>query len=124
MRAIILISPNSNELKSIFIQWNNKAKCDFVFPDRLTISVEKGHFFVDSLENGNDYYDEDDIDDVVINNCYFYSICYSEKECMAEFIAYTIFQDNSFLDNDHGKIEKIEKIKKWSLNKLINEFLV
>lgn len=116
MRAIVLISPSSDELSSIFNQWCTQGKCDFVCEGRLSIAVDTGHFFIDFLENGSDYYDSDELDSHMIKNYYFYSICYSDKKALIEFIKNTQFQEGSLLDNDFGKIERINELRKRNLD--------
>lgn len=119
MRAVVLISPNPNELSNIFFQWCTQGKCNFVFEGRLSIAVDTGHFFIDFLENGSDYYDSDELDSHMIKNYYFYSICYSDKEALIEFIKRTHFQEECLLDNDFGKIEKINDLRKRDLDAFV-----
>ena len=116
MRAIVLISPSANELKNIFEQWCTKGKCGFVFENRLSIAVDTGHFFIDPIENGREHYESGELDSHIIENYYFYSICYSDKKALIEFIKNTRFQDGSLLDNDLGKTEPINELKKGGLD--------
>ncbi|MBE6856085.1 MAG: hypothetical protein E7500_01470 [Ruminococcus sp.] len=123
MRAIILISPSPNELKSIFDQWSAQGKCDFVFNNRLSIATEIGHFFIDPLENGRDYYDLNELNSQIIDNYYFYSICFSDKDAISKFVENTRFQEGSLLDNDFGKIEQVNKLKNDNLSFFIEQII-
>ena len=42
----------------------------------------------------------------------FYSICYSDKDTMKYFIQNSIFGKGSFMDNDLGKIVRVDELRK------------
>jgi len=112
MRSVILISPSDSELTYLFQQWKNKASSIYIDNEKLNMVLSGERIYVDFCKDGEFYYEDDELVDVDISIPSFYSICYSDKDIMKYFIQNSVFSKGSFMDNDLGKIMRIEKLKK------------
>ena len=56
--------------------------------------------FIDYLENGRNEYEESELNQINIPEPAFYSIAYSDKDVMKEFIQKSKFVKGSYIDND------------------------
>lgn len=110
MRSVILISPNDKEVVNLFQQWENKATNIYLDNDRLNMVINGERIYIDYCENGDADYEEDELIKIDICTPSFYSICYSDKNTMKYFIQNSIFDKGSFMDNDLGKIVRLDEL--------------
>ncbi len=103
MRSLIMISPQSDILTVMYRQWMKSAKLISEF-DRLSINLGNESVFVDYLGDISNLYELNELICVNYQSPYFYSICYSDKIKMKYFLQNTNFDENTFFDNDHGRI--------------------
>ncbi len=111
MRSVILISPNDEEVDFLFRQWKNKATNIYVDSEKLNMVINGERIYIDYCKDGKADYEDDEAVDFDINTLSFYSICYSDRHTMKYFIQNSIFSEGSFVDNDLGKVVKIEELR-------------
>lgn len=111
MRSIILISPSKNEIMRLYQQWNNKAQNVFKDYDKLNMVLAGERIYIDYLEDGKNDYEESELNQIDILKPVFYSISYSDKEMMKEFIQKSVFSKGSYIDNDFGEIIPLDEIQ-------------
>ena len=112
MRSVILISPNDKEVAQLFQQWENKATNIYVNNDKLNMVINGERIYIDYCENGDADYESYELINVDIGTPSFYSICYSDRDTMKYFIQNSIFSEGSFMDNDLGKIVRVDELRK------------
>lgn len=112
MRSVILISPNDKEVVNLFQQWENKATNIYLDNDKLSMVINGGRIYIDYCENGDAEYEEDELINIDIGTPSFYSICYSDRDIMKYFIQNSFFGKGSFMDNDLGKIVRLDELIK------------
>ncbi len=89
MRSMILISPNKNEI-FLYRQWSNKAQNIFKDNDKLNMVLAAERIYIDySIA---------------------YSITYSDKEIMKEFIQKSVFSKGSYIDNDLEELISLDEM--------------
>ncbi len=111
MRSVILISPNKNEILSLYQQWRDKAKNIFRAFDRLNILIDGERIYIDYLEEGDKDYEEDELSQVGKLEPSFYSISYSDTETLKDFIQQNVFGKGSYIDNDFGRIILVDELR-------------
>ena len=119
MRSVILITSNNNEVEKLYQQWKSKATNVYLDNDKLNMVIYGERIYIDYLEDGIVFYEEDELQNINLDELNFYSIRYSSKEIMERFIRESIFNENSFLDNDMGKIIMVDKLKKEDISDFI-----
>lgn len=112
MRSVILISTNNKEVEHLFRQWENKATNMYVDSDKLNMVINGERIYIDYCEDGDADYEDDELVNVDICTPSFYSICYSDRDTMKYFIQNSIFGEGSFMDNDLGKIMRVDELRK------------
>lgn len=100
MRSMILISPNKNEILSLYRQWSDKAQNVFKDSDKLNMALAGERIYIDYLENGQNEYEESELNQIDIPEPAFYSIAYSDKEI----ISLNAMQEKILLDKKAYKI--------------------
>lgn len=95
---------------NLFQQWENKATNIYLDNDRLNMVINGERIYIDYCENGDADYEEDELIKIDIGTPSFYSICYSDKNTMKYFIQNSIFDKGSFMDNDLGKIVRLDEL--------------
>lgn len=118
MRSVILISPNNKEVVNLFQQWENKATNIYLDNDKLNMVINGERIYIDYCENGDADYEEDELINIDIGTPLFYSICYSDKDAMKYFIQNSIFGKGSFIDNDLGKVVRLDELMKEEPNEV------
>lgn len=128
MRSVILISPNNKEVESLLQQWAGSLlrqwKEDgtntyidsvslFMIADsvRLSIGIDGERIYIDDCGTEADY-EDGELADVDIRTPLFYLICYSDRDVMKYFIENSIFGEGSYMDNDHGRIIRVDELRK------------
>ena len=111
MRSVILISTNDKELQHLFRQWENKATNMYIDSDKLNMVINGERIYIDYCEDGDAEYEDDELVNVDISAPSFYSMFYSDRDTMKYFIQNSIFGEGSFMDNDLGKIMRIDEIR-------------
>lgn len=111
MRSIILISPSKNEILSLYQQWSDKAQNVFKDYDKLNMVLAGERIYIDYLEEGQNDYEEFELNHIDIPEPVFYSISYSDNEIMKEFILKSVFSEGSYIDNDLGKIISLDEMQ-------------
>ncbi len=110
MRSIILISSNENKILSLYQQWSDKAQNVYKDNDKLNMVLSGERIYIDYLEDGRNEYEESELNQIDIPEPAFYSIAYSNKEIMKEFIQKSVFSKGSYIDNDFGEIISLDEI--------------
>lgn len=107
MKSVVIISPLPNELsriKDLWIRMGGEVKVGSVNANRLSIGVGNKYVIVDYLSNGNELYDTSELNENMLNHFYFYSVIYSDKLFLTDFVFSSSFSKECFIDNDHGSI--------------------
>lgn len=112
MKSVILISSNDKEVANLFQQWKNKATNIYVDSEKLNMVINGERIYIDYCEDGAADYEDDELVNVGISSPSFYLICYSDRDTMKYFIQNSIFGEGSFIDNDLGKIIRIDELRK------------
>lgn len=117
MRSVILITPNDKMLFELYQQWKKKTSKIWLLEgdDRLSIVVENETIYVDQEQNAASYYEDNELKMTAIQTPYFYQICYSDKDVMQYFLINSVFDPNSFFDNDHGDIVPLCKLQNMDI---------
>ncbi len=121
MNSVILISKRANILVELQTYWNNISTATFIPEDnRLSIEMDLGRIYIDDLGNIIEEYDEDETKQFSSEYRYFFSICYSNKVVMEEFLTNSHWDEDTLFDNDNGNIIPYNLLK----NKEIKDFIV
>ena len=112
MKSVILISTNDKEVEHLFQQWKNKATNMYVDSEKLSMVINGERIYIDYCEDGDAGYEDDELVNVDIDTPSFYLICYSDRDIMKYFIQNSVFGEGSFMDNDHGRIMRVDDLRK------------
>lgn len=112
MRSVILISPSDKEIAHLFQQWKNESTNILVDYDKLNMAINEERIYIDYIKNPSYSYEDEDLINVDIDAPSFYSMCYSDRDIMKYFIQNSVFSEGSFMDNDHGRIVRVEEVRK------------
>lgn len=111
MRSIILISPSKNEILSLYQQWSDKAQHVLKEYDKLNMELAGEGIYIDYCEDGQNEYEESELNQIDIPEPVFYSIAYSDTEIMKEFLQKSVFSKGSYIDNDFGEIVSLDEMQ-------------
>ena len=112
MRSVILISTSDKEVAHLFQQWENKATNIYVDEYKLGMVINGERIYIYYCEDGDADYEDDELINVDICTPSFYLICYSDRDIMKYFIQNSIFGKGSFMDNDLGRIVRVDELRK------------
>lgn len=115
MRSAILISENNKEIEHLFQQWKNKAKKMYVDSHTLSMVINGERIYIDYCEKGELCYEGGELANVDLSTPSFYLIRYSDRDTMKYFIKNSVFNEGSFLDNDLGKIVRLDELRKGEI---------
>ena len=68
--------------------------------------------YINYLDEGQNNYEECELKQIDILDPAFYSISYSDKEVMKEFIQKSVFSEGSYIDNDFGEIISLDEVQR------------
>lgn len=119
MKSVILISSCENEIENLYQQWKDLGTNIYFNYTTFDMLLEEEGIYIDYLNNGSIHYDDDELAKIGIAIPYFYGIDYSNKEVMFRFLSESMFTEGSFLDNDLGQIESVNKLRKEGLMSFI-----
>lgn len=113
MRSAILITSNSKMLCELYQQWERKSSNISLIEEynRLSMVVNNESIYVDQLDEKGVGYENNELDVIGIQSPYFYAICYSDRDVMQYFLKNSLFNDDSYFDNDEGDIVPVSKLK-------------
>lgn len=120
MRSIILISSSKTEIESLYHQWRDEARNAFKGDDRLSMVLAGERIYILYLAEGQNNYEESELEQIDIIDPVFYSISYSDKEVMKEFIQKSVFSEGSYIDNDFGEIISLDEVQREAVLKFIH----
>lgn len=114
MRSVILISPSDKEVERLYQQWKDKGTNIYVDSASLAMNLNGASMYVDAEVDGDlrVCYEEDELAHVDISTPSFYLISYADRDVMKYFIDNSIFGEGSYMDNDHGRIIRVDELRK------------
>lgn len=112
MRSVILISPSDKEIAHLYQQWKNEATNILVDYDKLNMVINRERIYIDYFEDPSADYEDDELVNVDIDTPSFYAMSYSDRDIMKYFIQNSVFSEGSFMDNDHGRIVRVDEVRK------------
>lgn len=120
MRSVILISPSKTEIESLYLQWRDEARNVFKGDEKLSMVLTGERIYILYLEEGQNNYEESELEQINILDPVFYSISCSDKEVMKYFTQKSVFSEGSYIDNDFGEIISLDEVQREAVFKFIH----
>lgn len=114
MRSVVLISPSDKEVEQLYRQWKDRGTNIYADSVSFSMLLNGESMYVDEEIDGElkGYYEEDELASIDISKPFFYLIRYGDRDAMKYFINNSIFCEGSYMDNDHGRIIRVDELRK------------
>ncbi|WP_088816398.1 MULTISPECIES: hypothetical protein [Listeria] len=112
MQWIILIGDENFNLEVVkAIKYDKKNKMADVDRNRIVVDFGEEHIFYDYVENLLEEYEEEENKNIPYSHPYFIILTYSSVSLLKQIFSQKNFLNDIYVDDDYGRIMKIEKFK-------------